>query len=84
MLARGISRVATYITNILKTSSNTTLANFLFLMILIYLVIDKALANVYDPQIGFCFANSMFVLLKIRKVILKITATLILASKKVS
>lgn len=52
-------------------------------MILIRLIINKALSDIYDFQISFNSANNIFALLKAKKSISKIIAILILASIKV-
>lgn len=49
----------------------------------IYFVIGRAMANIYDYQISSHFTNKTFVLLKVKEKIFKITATLMLAIKKV-
>lgn len=47
------------------------------------LLIDKAFAEVYNLKLRFYFANNMFLLLKIKKNILKITFILMLATKNI-
>lgn len=70
----------------MKTSllrSKTTIISFFWLIIYIYLVVDRILIDVYDFQISFYFINNIFILLKIEKNMLKIIAILMSISKKI-
>lgn len=58
-------------------------ANFLQLMTYIHSVVNNILANMNNLLVGFFFANSTFVLLKVRKSMPKIITTLISTNKNV-
>lgn len=61
----------------------TAATNFFWPMTYICLIVSKVLADMYDFQINFCSANNMSILLKVKKNILKMMSTLVLANKKI-